>query len=108
MGKNEKRENIGNYLDVSNSRFSADEYDTLNDYVSDDSMTGKTYTENNTFTGWSSDGKYTRWEETTYTINDDRSITELYNYRDDDGQEGQREYSYSNAREVLSILKKFK
>lgn len=108
MNKKEKKSIISESIDLANGRFKDYEVDRLFDLASNsDEYIGKRITKKHSFTNWSSDGKYTRDEETTYTINsEDGKITidEEYSYHDDDGQSGGYSSSHSTARQILSIL----
>ena len=108
--KQAKKSFISSAIDLANGRFKDNEIDTLYDLVENSSKyDGKSKTYKHSFDSWCSDGKYTRNEETTYTVRgDDRGvrIEESYQYHDDDGQTGGSDRVYSTGREILSILSK--
>lgn len=95
---------IGQHLDVSGTRLSDHEAGFLLDFIDDYEVKhkGRTETRSATQNGWSSDGKYTRWETTTYTFTDDIGIREDYQYRDDDGQSGKASSVIRDARGILN------
>lgn len=107
--KSEKKRIISEKIDLGNGRYKDEEIDKLFDLTNKPeicSLLNKTIT--NSYTGFSSDGKYTRNEETTYECNqDDRGIqlVKKYQYSDDDGQTGKSETQTNNGREILNILK---
>ena len=71
---------------------------------------GKSKTINHSFTGWCSDGKYTRNESTKYTVKNGKkgiSIIENYSYRDDDGQTGSNTIVHTTGRAILNLLDMF-
>jgi len=108
--KKEKKSIIGSVIDLANGRFKDDEVETLFDIVTNrDKYIGESKTYRNSFTDWSSDGKYTRDQEYTYTLNsknDKISIGEHYEYHDDDGQSGSEDIEHTTAREILNLLDK--
>ncbi len=105
-----KKDIIRNYIDLANGRFRDDEVDSLLDLVENrDKYDGKTKTYEHSFDSWCSDGKYTRDEKTSYTLNaadDGIHIDEHYEYHDDDGAHGSSDRVYSTGREILSMLDK--
>lgn len=109
MNKKEKKGIISKCLDLTNGRFKDEEVDTMFDIVSNpERYDGMTRTKRNVFTDWSSDGKYTREEETTFTIHadgDEVCIDEEYNYHDDDGQEGGYSRLHDNGRDFINTFK---
>ena len=108
MDKKEKKCIISESIDLSNGRFKDSEVDRLYDLATNsDEYVGKSKTRKRSFTSWSSEGKYTRDEETTYTIKGDNgriTIDEDYSYHDDAGQSGSYSISHSTAREIISLL----
>jgi len=107
MDRNEKnrlREHIGEHLDVGKSRLTDDEAVFLSDFIDnyDEKYRGRTESRESSFTGWSSDGKYTRTEEFVDTFTDEIGIRQDYSYRDDDGQTGQSSNVLKDARSVLN------
>lgn len=113
MNRNEKKEKkdfISKHLDTSNTRLKDEEVDFLCNFIDeyDDKYKGQTRTKKSSYKDWSSDGKYTRWEENTYTFSDDIGIHEEYNYHDDDGQSGEYSSYIKDARGVLNWFKKHK
>lgn len=59
--------------------------------------------------GWCSDGKYTREEETSFTLcegEDGMYIEEVWKYHDDDGQSGGDTWVYNTGRAILNLLNK--
>lgn len=108
--KNQMKSIISEFIDLGNGRYKDDEVDQLHDLVNnidDYADTSRTY--KNSFTDWSSDGKYRRDEETTYTLrnNNDRiTIEEDYRYQDDDGQSGGFQRTYETGREILNLFGK--
>ena len=109
--KQRKRGLIAGALDLAGAHLKDSEVDTLFSIVSDpDTYNGKSKTIKNRFTSWCSDGKYTREEETTYTLfsgDDGVRIEEKYGYHDDDGQSGECKRIHSSARGILGILADF-
>lgn len=110
MDRSEKkrvRDHIGEYLDVGKTRMSDDEAAQLGDFVDnyDEVYRGRTESRTSSFTGWSSDGKYTRTEEFTDTFTDDVGIRQDYSYRDDDGQTGGSSSVVKDARGILNWIK---
>lgn len=113
MNRNEKKakkDYISKYLDTNNTRLKDEEVEFLCDFIDeyDDKYKGETHTKENSYTGWSSDGKYTRTEENTYTFSDDIGIHEEYKYYDDDGQTGESSGHIKDARGILNWFKKQK
>ena len=107
MDRNEKkrlRERIGQHIDVSGTRMSDDEATLLADVIDnyDEQYRGDSSTKTSTFTGWSSDGKYTRTETRTHTFTDDVGIRVDYEYHDDDGQTGTDSRVIKDARGFLN------
>ena len=107
--KKQMKERISDYLDLGNGRYKDDEVETLLDLTENrEEYDGRSKTHRHSFTGWSSDGKYTRDEETTYTIRSDNDrvrIDEHYEYHDDDGQHGEYDRTYESGRDILNILR---
>ncbi len=111
MDKKEKQRKcsiIADALDLAGARLKDSEVDTLFDIISDsESYDGKTKTVKNKFSSWCSDGKYTREEETTYTLFSDGDgvrIEKDYRYHDDDGQSDREKTILTTARGILGIL----
>lgn len=108
--KKEKRSFIGSLMDLANSRFKDTEIDTLFDVAKNrEKYHGKSKTYKSSYTDWSSDGKYTRDEETTYTfLGDDEGvrIKKKYKFKDDDGMSGENESIITGARDILNTLHK--
>lgn len=107
MDRNEKkqlREHIGKHLDVSASRLTDGEAEFLADFVDtyDDKHRGRTESRESSYTGWSSDGKYTRTEQFTDTFMDEIGIRQDRSYHDDDGQTGQSSTVINDARGILN------
>jgi hypothetical protein len=110
MDRNEKkklRDHIGEHLDVSGARLSDDEAVFLRDFIDeyDETYKGWSETRKSSHDGWSSDGKFTRWEEFTETFTDDIGIRQDYSYRDDDGQNGASSREIKDARGILNWFK---
>lgn len=109
--KQRKRSRIAQTMDVTKTHLKDSEIDALFAIVSDpDAYDGKSKTVKKSHIGWCSDGKYTREEETTYTLlsdDDGVRIKEKYGYSDDDGQSGKSECTYTSARDILRILATF-
>lgn len=108
MSKKEKKQRISESIDLSNGRYKDEEVDSLYDLVTNsNSYIGKSKTKRERTVGWSSDGKYVRDEETTYTIREDDGrirIDEDYRYEDDDGQSGESSLAHTTARAILGLL----
>ncbi len=108
--KKEKKNLISKHLETKNTRLKDEEVDKLFNFVNeyDDKYKGKSKTKKNSYDGWSSDGKYTRWEEHKSTFTEDIGIREDYKYHDDDGQKGEQSKEIKDARGVLNWFKKNK
>jgi len=111
--KKKVREVIGECLDVSKARLSDDDARFLLGFVEDydDKWKGQSRTRQSSHKGWSSDGKFTRTEECTYTFTDDVGIREDCQYHDDDGRTGGSSREIKDARGILNargILDLFK
>ena len=110
MAKNDKRSLIGQFIDLASGRFHGYEYDTFEDLIRNrDKYNGKSETYKKRFTDWSSDGKYERTEERTFTFISDEEglgIREDYSYHDDDGASGSSSKVYRTGREILRFLDK--
>ncbi len=106
--KQRKRGIIAQALDLAGAHLKDNEVDTLFDIVSDpESYDGKSRTVKKKSTSWCSDGKYTREEETTYTLFSDGDgvrIEKDYRYHDDDGQSDGDISTLTTARGILGIL----
>ena len=74
--KKAKRDYISTHIDTSKARLKDDEVDFLCEFIDgyDEKYKGRTHTHRSSYDGWSSDGKYTRKEETTYIFSDDIGI----------------------------------
>jgi hypothetical protein len=109
--KIEKKRIISEFIDLEKSRYKDDEVDTLYNIVTNrEKFNGLTRTIKNAFSDWSSDGKYTRKEETTYTFksNDDGvSVEKSYQYHDDDGQSDKWNGSFNTGRVILNVFNSF-
>ncbi|MBR0457306.1 MAG: hypothetical protein IJJ01_11640 [Firmicutes bacterium] len=109
MDKKTKRERIKEVIDLSGNRFKEAEYDELLDLVNnakDFIDSPKSYEKSSK--GFSSDGKYTRKEKTTYRLRDvDGRIVgeEQHEYFDDDGTSGNFTYVFDAARDILNIAR---
>ena len=112
MNKKERalaREEIARGIDIENERYSEKDLTTLLEIVRNRVKydgTSKTY--KNRYRGNSSEGKYIREEEETYTIRNSedgvRVITD-YKYKDDDGLQGGGKNVYSKGRDILKYIK---
>lgn len=101
--KNRIRKNLGEHLNVSRTRLTDDEATFLSEFVKDyEKYKGTSHSRTNKFTGWSSDGKYTRVEQFTDTFTDHVGIRQEYSYRDDDGQSGGTTTEIRDARGILN------
>ena len=109
--KSEKKRIISEYIDLGNGRYKDSEVDSLHELATEpDKYNGKSKTIRNKFDGVSSDGMYTREEETTYTLRGDKEgvrIEKKYQYHDDDGQRGENETVYNTGRDILNLFKSF-
>lgn len=105
MDRSEKkrlRAHIGEHIDVSGARLTDDEAQFLGELVDNyDEYRGRSETRSRSFTGSSSDGKYTRDETYTDTFTDDVGIRADYSYKDDDGQTGGSSKEIRDARGIL-------
>ena len=108
--KKAKRDYISTHIDTSKARLKDDEVDFLCEFIDgyDEKYKGRTHTHRSSYDGWSSDGKYTRKEETTYIFSDDIGIHEEYSDHDDDGQSGCQSRDIKDARGILNWFKKHK
>lgn len=108
--KNQMKDRISQFIDLANGRYKDDELNCLFNLVEnidEYANTKKTY--HRRFSDYSSDGKYTRTEETTYTLlntNNRISVEKIYSYEDDDGQTGGMFDEYTTGREILRVLEK--
>lgn len=106
--KDEKRALISQFIDFANGRFRDRDIDQLYDLVQNrDQYNGLTKKKSTITDSSSSDGRFTRYEDSTYRIvcDDDIRIERHYEYRDsDDGQHGEYDYVYSTARDILTVL----
>lgn len=107
--KNEKKRIISEHIDLGNGRYKDDEVNILHELATNrEKYNGHTKTIKDKYVGWSSDGKYTREKETTYTfIGDDEGvrIEEKYQSHDDDGQRDASDRVHNNGREILNLYK---
>ena len=101
-----KSRSIGG-LDATGSRFKDNEKEFLEKFSENrDRFNGIEYTSKSEHTGWSSDGKYTRWTETTHRFEEGQvGVTVDSNYRDDDGQSSEETYKLDKARDVVDYFK---
>jgi len=108
MDRGEKvrmRDYIGQHLDLTGTRLSDDQAQRLVNFIDDyDQYRGRSFTENSSRSGWSSDGRYTRNETVVDTFTDTVGIHREQHYRDDDGQEGSHAQNITNARGILDWL----
>jgi hypothetical protein len=109
--KNEKKRIISENINLGSGRYKDDEVDTLYELTTNhEKYNGQTKPIKNKFTDWSSDGKYTREEETTYTFKGDDEgvrIEKKYQYHDDDGQSDETNTVYNSGRDILNLFKSF-
>lgn len=107
--KEEKKRIISRNVNLENGRYKDEEIDELYELVTNfEEHNGLTKSIKNEYTGWSSDGKYTREEETAFTIKEDSGviqIEEVYKYHDDDGQSGSRKLVHNSGRDIITVLK---
>jgi len=110
--KQAKKSVISKAIDLANGRYKDEEIDTLYDLVKNSSeYNGKSKTHKNSFKGFSSEGRYTGTEETTYTIRADDNkvkIEERYQYNDSDGDSRSYDKEHTKGRDILSLLHKIK
>ena len=108
MDKKEKKSVISKFIDLANGRFKDAEVDTLYDLVTNrDKYDGRSHTYKSWHDSFSSDGKFSRFEETTHTIRNkgDRiTIERKYQYQDDDGASGEDTSEYTTGRDILNNL----
>ena len=108
--KKSKKEFISRFIDLANGRFKDSEIDLLMDLVNNrDKYSGLSKTKQGSYDAWCSEGKYTRNEKTTYTLNNGDegiSVKEKYSVSDDDGTSWSRETTYKTAREILGVIGK--
>ncbi len=102
MASKEERDYLAQYIDISNARLSDNDVSLLNDFINN---IGSHFERTTSYDGWSSDGRYTRTATNEYIIESDYTITHNYSYNDDDGQGGSYSTSYSEARDIINILK---
>ncbi|MFC8722473.1 hypothetical protein [Kitasatospora sp. NPDC057198] len=102
--RQQRRNYIGEYLDVSSTRLRDDEVMFLCEFIEtyDQTYRGVTKTRTKPGRGWGSDGKYTYSETYTYTFTDDVGIREDYQYQDDDGGKRENTMVIKDARGVLN------
>ena len=106
--KQEKKSFISAAIDLANGRFKDSEVDRLYDLVKNrEEYNGASKTHKRSYDSFSSDGRFTRDEETTFTFLSDENgvrIEERYQYHDDDGQSGSSVREHKTARDILSLL----
>ena len=106
--KSRKRSEIGAKMDLGNSRFKDEEVERLYDFLKNaDTYNGKKRTFKSRSDGICSDGKYTRFTETTYTVlnsEDKLAIDYFDSYHDDDGQAGSTHKLITSARRILELI----
>ncbi len=108
--KSRKRAEIKKHIDLDGAHLKDDEVNILYSFVTNlPKYVGLVCKIQNMFTSWSSDGKYTRKEETTYTIKENASIEENYQYQDDDGENNGDGFTteHSTARAILKVIQFF-
>lgn len=107
--KEEKKKFISKNINLANGRYKDSEIDFLHEISTNiDKYNGKTKAIKKEIRGWSSDGKFVRQEETTYSIKADGKglyIEEKYKYQDDDGMCGDSSIEYRTGRKIIDILK---
>lgn len=109
-GKNEKKKLIGESLNIGSSRLRDNEVEFLYQFVTEyDRFIGITETIESSYDGWSSDGKYTRWEKYTYSFGGNVvGICVENSYRDDDGQSDKSpKVIIYNARDVINWFRDY-
>ena len=103
-----KRAYVGKVIDLSVGRYKDYEIDELYDFVNNQEKYSSTSEKHSRSSdGWSSDGKFTRWETTVFTFVCDDSgiyIVEDYQYHDDDGQSGGNTREHRTGREIIKVL----
>ena len=95
-------------IDATGSRLKENEKQFLEALsAQSDRFKGKEQTVESEYTGWSSDGKYTRHTKTKHRFGDDNmSITIDESYEDDDGQTGSSSSSVElKARNLINYVK---
>ena len=109
MDKEKMRELISEVINLKGSRLKESEYDELYDVVKHpDDYIGNPKSYSSTHRDFSSDGKYTREETTTYRIREkDGKLVgeEEHHYIDDDGTSGSFKYVYDLARDVMHVAR---
>lgn len=102
--KDEKKRLIDRSVELGSSRLRDSEVEFLYQFVTQYArFIGITETLKSCHDGWSSDGKYTRWEEYTYSFGSNEvGICVEESYHDDDGQSGRHDKVIYNAREVIN------
>ena len=109
--KIEKKRTIGTHINLGNGRYKDNEVETLYNLATNhEKYNGMTKTVKRRFDGWSSDGKYTREEETIYAFKgSDKGvhIEEKYQYFDDDGQRGEHITIHDTGRDILNLFKRY-
>ncbi|MCR4607815.1 MAG: hypothetical protein K5771_08835 [Oscillospiraceae bacterium] len=108
--KKEKKSFISQFIDLGTKWYNDEEIEDLFDLVSNkDDYDGQSREKRDTYTDWSSDGKYTRHSESLYKINNDEDKIRIdveSSYKDDDGQTGESKYSLRDGKEIVDIFRK--
>lgn len=111
MANKDIRNKISQKINLSGTRLKDSEADALFDFVENiDDYSGKSKTIKKSHDGWGSDGKFTRTENWTYTVDDNDagiSIIEEYSYLDDDGASDNNTIVHSTGRAILGLLEHF-
>lgn len=102
MATQEERDYLSQYIDISGSRLSGDDVQLLMNFIN---SVGNTAKKTRSYSSWYSGGRYSGTETDVYVIEDDYTISHYNSYADDDGDKGSCTQSYSNAREIINILK---
>ena len=95
-------------IDITRSRLKANEKQFLEAFSAQyDRFKGIEQTVESKFTGWSSEGKYTRYTKTNHSFgNDKMSITVDESYEDDDGQTDTRSLPVElKARNIINYVR---
>ena len=103
----EKPQKFIGSINVTGSRLKANEKQFLEEFSERYAeISGKEKTEESKSTGWSSDGKYTRYTHTKHSFEDDKiAITISSSYEDDDGQTGGDKTSLENGRDIINYVR---
>lgn len=112
MNHKEKRMFVGERINLAGGRFTDHEYDLLIEIIElFEMLIGKSYTEKHSKTGISSDGKYRRDYQYTYSVGEDEDgifLSEDYSFQDDDGMSGTDYKKINTARELINHFAKIK